>query len=61
MANPVSRSLSTVRRRYDRFAPFYRAVLPLFAVPPGAVRAAIEALACNACWWLVRPATYYVG
>jgi ubiquinone/menaquinone biosynthesis C-methylase UbiE len=46
--NPVSESVAKVRRRYDRLAPVYRAFLLLFALPPRARRAAVEALDLSA-------------
>jgi ubiquinone/menaquinone biosynthesis C-methylase UbiE len=48
MANPVSESVTKVSRRYDRLAPLYRALLPLFLLPPRARRAAVEALDLSA-------------
>lgn len=48
MSNPVSESVTKVSRRYDRLAPLYRALLPLFLLPPGARRAAVEALDLSA-------------
>ena len=48
MSNPVSESVTKVSRRYDRLAPVYEAVLPLFGVPPRARRAAVEALGLSA-------------
>jgi ubiquinone/menaquinone biosynthesis C-methylase UbiE len=44
VCNPVSESVTKVSRRYDRLAPLYRAMLPLFLPPRGARPAAVEAL-----------------
>jgi ubiquinone/menaquinone biosynthesis C-methylase UbiE len=48
MSNPVSESVTKVSRRYDRLAPVYRAILPLFLVPSRARRVAVEALDLSA-------------
>lgn len=44
MTNTISESVGRVSRRHDRLAPVYAVTLFLFGLPPGARRAAVEAL-----------------
>ena len=44
MTNAISESVARVSRRYDQLAPVYAVTLFLFGLPPGARRAAVEAL-----------------